>query len=98
MGLVGEKIAAAQVLYGDEVGGAIVPDPEDDFLDELARAALGGRKINLESIFARENEGTTSPMGSPPVVSEVEPSAKSPALAVVRRPPLRLRLYTESAH
>ena len=78
--LVGEKIAAAQVLYGDEVGGAIVPEPEDDFLDELARAALGGRKINLEAIFARENEGTTSPLGSP--------TAKSPALAVVRRPPL----------
>ena len=78
--LVGEKIAAAQVLYGDEVGGAIVPEPEDDFLDELARAALGGRQINLEAIFARENEGTTSPLGSP--------TAKSPALAVVRRPPL----------
>ena len=30
-----------------------------------------------------------APLGSPPVVSEVEPTAKSPAL--VRRPPLRLR-------
>jgi hypothetical protein len=80
VGLVGEKIAAAQLLYGDEVGGAIVPEPEDDFLDELARAALDGRKINLEAIFARENEGTTSPLGSP--------TAKSPALAVVHRPSL----------
>jgi hypothetical protein len=70
------------------VSRAIVPEPEDDFLDQLAQAALGGRKINLEAIFARENEGTTSPLGSPPVVSEVEPTAKSPALAVVCRPPL----------
>jgi len=59
--LVGEKIAAAQVLYGDEVGGAIVPEPEDDFLDELARAALDGRQVNLEAIFARENEGAAGP-------------------------------------
>jgi len=63
--LVGEKIAAAQVLYGDEVGGAIVPEPEDDFLDELARAALQGRKINLEAIFARENEGAAGPQEAP---------------------------------
>ena len=81
VGLVGEKIAAAQLLYGDEVGGAIVPEPEDDFLDELAKAALEGRKVNLEAIFARENEGTISPLGSP--------TARSPALpAITRRPSL----------
>lgn len=74
--LVGEKIAAAQILYGDEVGRAIVPEPEDDLLAELARAALDERRIYLEAIFARENKGTTSPL-SPP-------TAKSPTLAVVR--------------
>ena len=86
--LVGEKITSAQLLCGDEVTGAIVPESDDDCQEQLARATLDGREINLEAIFARENEGTTSPLGSPPVVSEVEPSAKSPALAVVRRPPL----------
>jgi hypothetical protein len=88
VGIVGEKMAAGKALYGDEVSGAIVPEPEDDFLDELARAALQGRKINLEAIFARENEGTTSLLGSPSVVSGVEPTAESPALPVIRRQPL----------
>ncbi len=85
VGLVGEKVGAAKSLYGDEVAGAIVPEPENDFLDELARAALDGRRINLEAIFARENEGTTGPLGSPPVVGEVGLTAKSPELAVVTR-------------
>jgi hypothetical protein len=83
--LVGEKMAAGKALYGDEVSGAIVPEPEDDFLDELARAALQGRKINLEAIFARENEGTARSLGSPSVASGVDPAA-SPALAVMRKP------------
>jgi hypothetical protein len=86
--LVGEKRAAGQTLYGDEVGGAIAPEPEDDFLGEPARAALQGRRINLEAIFAREDKGTTSSPGSPPVVSKVEPTAKSPALPVMRHQPL----------
>ena len=79
VGIVGEKMAAGKTLYGDEVSGAIVPEPEDDFLDELARAALQGRRINLEAIFARENEAIP---GAP------EPSAKLQALKVVRRPSL----------
>ena len=45
---------------------------------------LGSRILSVRRFF---NEGTTSPLGSPPVVSEVEPSAKSPALAVVARRP-----------
>jgi len=98
--LVGEKIASAQLLYGDEVTGAIVPESDDDFQEQLARAALDGREINLEAIFARENEGTTSPLGSPPVVSEVEPSAKSPALAVIARwrPPAAVRPVDPAAY
>lgn len=45
--LVGEKIASAQLLYGDEVTGAIVPESDDDFQEQLAQAALGGREANL---------------------------------------------------
>jgi hypothetical protein len=84
--LVGEKMAAGKALYGDEVSGAIVPEPEDDFLDELARAALQGRRINLEAIFARENEDATRALGSSLVASAGDPAAASPALAVMRRP------------
>jgi hypothetical protein len=99
VGLVGEKIAAGKALYGEEVSGAIVPEPEDDFLDELARAALEGRKIDLEAIFARENEGTTGPSGSPPVASEVEPTAESPALpAIRRRPPAEVQPVDPAAY
>jgi hypothetical protein len=86
--LVGEKMAAGKALYGDEVRGAIVPEPEDDFLDELARAALQGRKVNLEAIFARENEGITSRPGSPPEASGAEPTVGSSVLPVIRWRPL----------
>ncbi len=79
-------MSAGKTLYGDEVSGAIVPEPEDDFLDELARAALQGRRINLEAIFARENEDATRTLGSSLVANEVDPAAASPVLAVVRRP------------
>ena len=78
-------MAAGKALYGDEVSGAIVPEPEDDFLDELARAALQGRRINLEAIFARENEDAAMSLGSPSVASEVDP-AVSPPLTVMKRP------------
>jgi hypothetical protein len=79
-------MAAGKTLYGDEVSGAIVPEPEDDFLDELARAALQGRRINLEAIFARENEDTIRSLGFPSVASGPDPAAESPALVVMRKP------------
>jgi hypothetical protein len=37
LALMGRKMRAAQTLYGDEVGGAIVPAEEGDFITELAR-------------------------------------------------------------
>ena len=36
LALMGRKMQAAQTLYGDEVGGAIVPVEECDFITELA--------------------------------------------------------------
>ncbi len=75
VGLVGKKIGAAQLLFGDEVAGAIVPgeEAEGSFRDELAKAALEDREVDLESIFARENQGTDSPLGSPTARSEALP-------------------------
>lgn len=35
------QMKAAQLLYGDNVGGAIVPEEEGDILMKLAREALG---------------------------------------------------------
>ena len=75
LALMGEKMRAAQLLYGDEVGGAIVPDDGRDFLAELARRVLEGEKFqDLEGLFAQENARTTgSYLGSP--------TAQSPRMA-----------------
>ena len=44
---------AGQTLYGDEVGGAIVPEDEGDLLLKLAREALSKADIpDLQSLFA----------------------------------------------
>lgn len=44
--LMGHKMRAAQTLYGDEVGGAIVPVEYGDFITELAREALRGAGLD----------------------------------------------------
>jgi len=44
LALMGKKMKAAQFVYGDEVGGAIVPEEEGDFLTQLARDVLDGAK------------------------------------------------------
>ena len=36
LALMGQKMKAGQTLYGDEVGGAIVPEDEGDLLLKLA--------------------------------------------------------------
>jgi superfamily II DNA or RNA helicase len=60
---------------GDEVGGAIVPDDDGNFLTQLARAVLDEQDLpDLHSLFAAAEVETSSPMGSP--------TAKSPLLPV----------------
>ena len=36
LALMGRKMKAAQLVYGDEVGGAIVPEEEGDFVRRMA--------------------------------------------------------------
>ena len=61
---------AAQLLYGDEVGGAIVPHEDGDFLTELAREVLNNSKLaDLQSLFADEMQISNSPLGCPTEVS-----------------------------
>ena len=53
--LMGRKMKAAQLLYGDEVGGALVPAEEGDFLTQLARDVLSGKKLaDLTALFAED--------------------------------------------
>jgi hypothetical protein len=63
---------AAQLLYGDNVGGAIVPVEEGDFITELAREVLRGAELDdLQSLFTDEMRVSNSPMGCPTEVSPV---------------------------
>jgi hypothetical protein len=70
LALMGRKMRAAQTLYGDEVGGAIVPVEEGDFITELAREVLRGAELDdLQSLFADEMRVSNSPMGCPTEIS-----------------------------
>ena len=79
-----QKMKAGQTLYGDEVGGAIVPEDEGDLLLKLAREALNKADIpDLQSLFAKNCqvgrpaiEGTELEKGAAP--SDVA-TADSPA-------------------
>jgi len=62
---MGRKMKAAQLVYGDEVGGAIVPEEEGDFLTQLARDVLEGAKLSdLQTLFADDLQVSQNPMGS----------------------------------
>jgi hypothetical protein len=75
MALMGQKMRAAQLLYGDEVGGAIVPEEDGNFLTQLARTVLQSRELpDLKTLFAAARQETDSPLGSP--------TAQSPRLPV----------------
>ena len=66
LALMERKMRAAQTLYGDEVGGAIVPVEDVDFITELAREVLRGAELDdLQSLFADEMRVSNSPMSCP---------------------------------
>lgn len=63
---MGRKMRAAQTLFGDEVGGAIVPVEDGDFMTELAREVLEGAELeDLQSLFADEMQINNSSLGFP---------------------------------
>jgi len=66
LALMGQKMKAAQLLYGDEVGGAIVPEEDGDILMKLAREALESADLpDLQSLFADDVVVSNSLMGCP---------------------------------
>ena len=85
LALMGQKMKAGQTLYGDEVGGAIVPEDEGDLLLKLAREALNRADIpDLQSLFA-ENCRTERPeaIALPADAQEILiPTLAKPQLAV----------------
>ena len=65
--LVGQKMASAQMFYGDEVAGALTEDDSGDLLNDLVRMALGDLKVGrADKIFSLGTEGasTNSAYGS----------------------------------
>lgn len=65
LALMGRKMKAAQLVYGDEVGGAIVPEEEGDFLTQLARDVLEGARLSdLQTLFADYLQISHNPLGS----------------------------------
>ncbi len=79
LALMGQKMKAAQLLYGDEVGGAIVPEEDGDILMKLAREALESADLpDLQSLFADEVVVSNSPMGCPTVPSAPLPVPEMP--------------------
>ncbi len=78
LALMGRKMKAAQLLYGEEVGGAIVPEEDGDLPMKLAREALDAADLpDLQALFADEVAVSNSPMGCPTV-----PSAPLPVVEV----------------
>jgi hypothetical protein len=73
LNLLGAKMKAAQIFYGDEVGGALIEDEDDgDLLHGLLRQALGDVQVGrAEALFAPEpgQVDTDSPIGSLTAIS-----------------------------
>jgi hypothetical protein len=64
LSLIGQKMKAASLFYGDEVASALTEEDESDFLNDLVRSVLKKEQFaRAESIFATENDLTASPLG-----------------------------------
>lgn len=95
--LIGQKMAAAQLLYGDDVAGALVPDMDDDLLMQIVNVLKSGEAVSsVNSLFGQDDRTTQSPLGSPTRLSTVlvpleEWIAQHGGMAAVARPTRRKR-------
>jgi hypothetical protein len=63
--LLGQKMKAASLFYGDEVASALCDEEEGDFLNDLVLSVLRNERLErASSIFATQNDMTASPLGS----------------------------------
>jgi hypothetical protein len=61
--LMEKKMKAAQLVYGDEVGGAIIPEEKSDFFTQLVRDVLDGAKLSdLQTLFANDLQVSHNPI------------------------------------
>jgi superfamily II DNA or RNA helicase len=81
LALIGAKMKAAQLLYGDNVEGAIVPEDDGDLLMKLAREALEAADLpDLQALFADDVVVSNSPLGCPTAPSAAIPTPEMPAI------------------
>jgi hypothetical protein len=77
--LIGKKMAAGQMLYGDDVAGALVDDTDAGFVQELMRAIEDEEDLEAVAAIFGKDEGTTeSAVGSP---TRTSPPLKNPFVA-----------------
>jgi hypothetical protein len=68
--LMGQKMTAAQLFFGDEVASALCGEDDGDFLNDLILSVLKQEQLErVNSIFAIQNDMTASPSGSPTAIS-----------------------------
>jgi hypothetical protein len=68
--LLGQKMKAAQLFYGDEISSSLCDEEDGDFLNDLVLSVLKGEQIQrATSIFTTQNDMTASPLGSPTALS-----------------------------
>ncbi len=77
--LIGKKMAAGQMLYGDDVAGALVDDTDAGFVTELLRAIEDQEELEaVAAIFGKDDGTTESAVGSP---TRTSPPLKNPFVA-----------------
>ena len=80
--LVGKKMAAGQMLYGDDVAGALVDDTDSGFVQELMRAIEDEEELEaVAAIFGKDDGTTESAVGSP---TRTSPPLKNPFIVWLR--------------
>ncbi len=65
--LIGAKMAASQMLYGDDVAGALVDDSDDSSIVQQLMQVIesGAELVRVTSILGHDDHTTWSPVGSP---------------------------------
>jgi hypothetical protein len=77
--LIGKKMAAGQMLYGDDVAGALVDDTDAGFVTELLRAIEDEEDLEaVAAIFGKDDGTTESGAGSP---TRTSPPLRNPFVA-----------------
>ncbi len=89
LNLLGQKMKAAQLFYGDEVASALCDDEEGDFLNDLILSVLKDDRLErANAIFSTQNDMTASPLSD--VLYRRSLTAASPHLN-----PFKARTWSE---